>query len=197
MSDLRSVPWKQGWWLHRPPSAGISQGRLIVRAAKGSDAWRTTSYGYDRDTAHALLSDLPDGWAVQVSFVADFDQQFDQAGVLVRIDDRRWTKAGVEFCDGSLQASVVVTDEVSDWSTAWVPDWAGSEVTLRVSRSGDALTVRICGPGRAWRLLRLAPIDPNAVAYAGPYCCAPERDGLEVTFTGWMAGAADPALHPG
>lgn len=176
---------------------GIVRGALVMRAAAGSDAWRTTSYGFDRDSAHALLSDLPDGWAVQVSVLADFDRQFDQAGVLVRIDEKRWTKAGIEFCDGSMQASVVVTDVRSDWSVRPVPDWSGSEVTLRVSRSGDALTVRVRRADEPWELLRLAPIDPTATAYAGPYCCAPERDGLEVTFTRWQAGPADPALHPG
>lgn len=195
MDDVRSIPWQRGWWLNRPPHVAINQGRLIMRAAAGSDAWRTTSYGFDRDTAHALLSDLPDGWAVQVSFLADFDSQFDQAGLLVRIDEKRWTKGGLEFCDGSMQASVVVTDGRSDWSVAWAPDWSGSEVTVRVSRSGDALTMRIKRDGGPWRFLRLAPIDPSAVAYAGPYCCAPSRDGLSVTFTRWAAGPADAALH--
>ena len=193
--QVRSVPWRQGWWLNRPPHVAISRGRLVVRAARGSDAWRTTSYGFIRDSAHALLSDCPDGWAVQVSFLADFDRQFDQAGILVRIDERRWVKAGVEFCDGFLQASAVVTDDVSDWSVAWAPDWVGSEITVRVSRSGDALTFRIRREDEPWRLLRLAPIDPDAVAYAGPYCAAPERDGLTVSFTRWAAGPADERLH--
>ena len=178
-------------------SVGIAQGRLVMRAARGSDAWRTTSYGFVRDSAHALLSDLPDGWAVEVAFLADFDQQFDQAGIFVRIDETRWTKAGVEFSDGELQASAVVTNGMSDWSVAPVPDWSGSEVTVRVSRSGTALTVRIRRGDDPWRLLRVAPIDPAAVAYAGPFCCAPERDGLTVTFTRWAAGPADEALHPG
>lgn len=195
MESTRSIPWQQGWWLNRPPHVAISRGRLVMRAAEGSDAWRTTSYGFVHDNAHVLLSDLPDGWAVQTSFIADFDQQFDQAGLLVRIDENRWSKGGLEFCDGSMQASVVVTDGRSDWSVAWVPDWAGSEVTLRVSRSGDALTFRIRRGDEPWRFLRLAPIDPDAVAYAGPYCCAPSRDGLSVTFTRWEAGPADRALH--
>ncbi len=166
-----------------------------MRAAKGTDAWRTTSYGFVRDSAHALLTDLPDGWAMQVSFLADFDEQFDQAGIFVRTDETRWTKAGIEFSDGSLQASAVVTDPMSDWSVAAVPEFSGSEVTVRVSRSGTALTIRIRSGDEPWRLLRLAPIDPAASAYAGPYCCAPEREGLTVTFTEWSAGPADTALH--
>jgi regulation of enolase protein 1 (concanavalin A-like superfamily) len=131
-----------------------------------------------------------------VGFFADFDQQFDQAGICARTDETRWTKAGVEFSDGELQASAVVTNGMSDWSVAPVPDWSGSEVTVRVSRSGTALTVRIRHGDDPWRLLRVAPVDPSAVAYAGPYCCAPERDGLTVTFTRWVAGPADEALHP-
>jgi len=194
---MQRVDWRQGWWLNRPPSAGIERGRLKVRAAAGSDAWRTTSYGFVRDSAHALLTDLPDEMAVEVAFLADFDQQFDQAGVLVRIDESRWTKAGVEFCDGALQASTVVTDNVSDWSVAPIGEWAGREVTIRVSRSATALTVRVRTADDPWRLLRLAPIDPAAIAYAGPYCCAPERDGLTVTFTGWRVGQPDSALHAG
>lgn len=195
MNALRSIPWRQGWWLNRPPHVAITQGRLVLRAAQGSDAWRTTSYGFVRDGAHALLSDLPDGWAVEVSFVADFDQLFDQAGIMVRIDETRWAKAGIEFSDGSLQASAVVTNGMSDWSVGPVPEWSGSTVTVRVSRSGTALTFRIRTGDEPWRLLRLAPIDPSAVAYAGPYCCAPERQGLEVTFTRWAAGPADQGLH--
>jgi regulation of enolase protein 1 (concanavalin A-like superfamily) len=195
VNALRSIPWRQGWWLNRPPHVGISQGRLVLTAARGSDAWRTTSYGFVRDGAHALLNDLPDGWAVEVSFIADFDQQFDQAGIMVRIDETRWTKAGVEFSDGALQASAVVTDGMSDWSVGPVPHWAGTEVTVRASRTGTALTIRIRTADDPWRLLRLAPIDPDAVAFAGPFCCAPERDGLQVTFTRWAAGPADAALH--
>ena len=194
--DLRSIPWQQGWWLNRPPKVGISKGSLLMTAAEGSDAWRVTGYGFERDSAHALLSDLPDGWAVQVTVLADFDQQFDQAGILVRIDETRWTKAGVEFCDGYLQASAVVTDDVSDWSVTPIPDWSGSAVTIRTSRTGTALTIRIRRDDGPWQLLRLAPIDPSAVAYAGPYCCAPSRAGLTATFTRWEAGPADPTLHP-
>jgi regulation of enolase protein 1 (concanavalin A-like superfamily) len=191
----RTIEWRQGWWLHRPPHVAIMKGRLVMRAAKGSDAWRTTSYGFVRDSAHALLTDLPDGWAMEVSFLADFGEKFDQAGIFVRTDATRWTKAGIEFSDGSLQASAVVTDGLSDWSVAAVPGFAGGEVTVRASRSGNALTIRIRNGDEPWRLLRLAPIDPAATAYAGPYCCAPERDGLAVTFTKWSAGPAETALH--
>eukprot|EP00939_MAST-03C_sp_MAST-3C-sp1_P002699 g2699.t1 len=44
--------------------------------------------------------------------------QFDQAGIMVRVDDDCWVKAGVEYTDGMPRLSCVVTNEgYSDWST--------------------------------------------------------------------------------
>ncbi len=63
----------------------------------------------------------------------------------MRLDERTWIKAGIEYCDGALQLGAVVTAGASGWSSAPVP-WHGREMTLRASRSGDAVTVR---PARA------------------------------------------------
>ena len=168
---------------------------LLVTARKGSDLWRTTSYGFVHDDGHALLRPFPAGSAVEVSFRLDYDSQFDQAGILVRCDPERWTKAGVEISEGLPQVGAVVTHGLSDWSVAPVPEWIGGEVTLRVSRAGDALTVRArCGDA-SWRLVRVAPWPPETETFAGPYCCAPTRDGLQVRLTGWRIGPADERLH--
>ncbi|MGW1061975.1 DUF1349 domain-containing protein [Micromonospora rubida] len=193
----RDVDWAEGRWLHRPVrSESTLDGGLLVEPGAGSDLWRHTSYGFVHDDGPALLAPLPGGTAVEVDFRLDYTEQFDQAGVLVRVDERNWVKAGVEVSDGQPQVGAVVTREFSDWSVAPVPDWSGRDVTVRVSRGGDALTVRARAGGEPWRLVRVAPLAPDAVATAGPYCCAPSRAGLVVRFTGWRRGPADAALHP-
>ena len=196
MDDARvPVTWHEGRWLNPPPALDVDGGHVRVTVAQGSDFWRHTSYGFVRDSGHARLQPFPDGSAVEVSFLLDYEGRFDQAGLLVRADEAHWVKAGVEVSDGLPQVGAVVTDGSSDWSVAPVPAWAGQEVTVRASRSGDALTVRArCDGG--WQLVRLAPIDPGLTWSAGPYCCAPERSGLVVTVTAVRTGAADTALHP-
>jgi regulation of enolase protein 1 (concanavalin A-like superfamily) len=191
MSD---VPWESGEWTVAPVSARVDGSDLVVVPQENSDLWRVTSYGFVHDDGHGLLVDLPDGTAVEVSFLADFAEQFDQAGILVRADETHWVKTGVEYADGAPQVGAVVTREVSDWSTAPFPEWHGREVTVRVSRSGDALTVR-AKAGGDWQLVRLAPIDPSLPWRAGPFCCSPTRAGLEVRFTAFATGPADAALH--
>lgn len=195
MTGQRTVRWDEGTWFNPPEAVKQVGGELLVTARQGSDLWRTTAYGMERDNGHALLVPLPVGSAVEVSFIADYAEQFDQAGALVRVDEQTWIKTGVEYCDGAPQIGAVVTRGVSDWSTAPVPRWAGSMVTVRVSRSGDALTVRARREEEPWQLVRLAPLDPEAQADAGPYCCAPSRGGLTVTFTGFAIGPAEQALH--
>lgn len=150
---------------------------------------------FRRDSGHALLALFEEGQAVEVSFIADYGELYDQAGLLVRMNERTWIKVGIEVSDGSTQLSAVVTHGTSDWSVAPVLNWAGSEVTVRASWTGGALTLRASAAGRPWRMMRLAPFPASAVAAAGPYCCAPEREGLTVRFTGWRTTGADAALH--
>lgn len=192
---MRDVAWSAGTWLNTPPEIQEDGGRLLVTTAMGSDFWRTTSYGFTRDSGHALLTPLPGDTAVEVGFVADFDELYDQAGALVRVDPRTWLKAGIELADGAPHVGAVATQGKSDWSLAPVPEWAGREVTVRISRSGDALTVRARVDHEPWRTIRLAPLDPGARALAGPFCCSPERAGLRVRFTRFATGPADAELH--
>lgn len=191
---MRTVPWSLGEWSTEPEAVDVDGPDLLVTSRPESDFWRVTSYGFVHDDGHGLLVDLPDGTAVEVSFMADFDQQFDQAGLLVRADERHWVKSGVEYADGVPQVGAVVTHEVSDWSTAPFPSWHGREVTVRASRSGDAVTIRARTDG-PWQLVRLAPVDPTLAWRAGPFACAPTRAGLVVRFTRFARGPADVTLH--
>jgi len=187
----------RGRWRNPPPSAREDGRDLVVTAGEGSDLWRTTSYGFVRDSGHGLLEPLSDGRAVEVGFVLDYDQLYDQAGVLLYVDERTWIKCGVEVSDGLPQLGAVVTRGVSDWSVAPVPSWAGRTVVVRASRSGDAVTLRARAGEAPWRMVRLAPLPVGATVLAGPFCCAPTRAGLEVRFTRWVEGAADAGLHEG
>jgi regulation of enolase protein 1 (concanavalin A-like superfamily) len=191
---MRTVPWDTGQWTTPPERVEADRDELLVTARGASDFWRTTSYGFVHDDGHGLLVDLPDGAAVEVSWILEYNREFDQAGVLVRADELYWVKAGVEYADGAPQVGAVVTSILSDWSVAPVPDWHGREVTIRASRNGNALTVRArCD--RDLRLVRLAPIDPALAWRAGPMVCAPTRSGLTVRFTRFALTEADVSLH--
>ncbi|KAJ4461711.1 hypothetical protein PAPYR_1843 [Paratrimastix pyriformis] len=198
LSSSNIMNWTQGTWTHPPLKVSSEDGTdMLVHCAEGSDAWRTTSYGFIHDSEHALIAPLAPGHAVEVTFTPDFDHQFDQAGVFLSANNSTWIKAGVEFCDGAPQLGAVVTLGKSDWSVAPVPEWAGHRVTIRASRSGDAVTIRawIDGNRVSSRLVRVCPFPAEAAVSAGPFCCAPTRAGLVARFHSWVVTPADGALH--
>ncbi|WP_141991407.1 DUF1349 domain-containing protein [Rhodoglobus vestalii] len=186
---------RTGRWTTAPVSADLVSDTLRVTAAESSDAWRTTSYGFVHDSEHALIAPFAVGSAIEVSFILDFTQQFDQAGLFLRSSDREWMKAGIEISDGLPQLGAVVTHGVSDWSVAPVADWVGRAVTVRASRTGDAITVRARVDDDNFRLVRLAYFAPDASIDGGLFCCAPTRAGLTVTFSDFRQTAADESLH--
>ena len=195
-SASRDIPWDAGRWSNRPVSTRVSEdGTLYVMAAEGSDAWRHTSYGFVHDTEHALLVSFTPRTSMEVEFGTPFEEQFDQAGIFVRVSAEHWVKAGIEFTDGTPHIGAVVTDGRSDWSATPVPGWSGRPVTMRISWADDALTVRArCSEG-PWKLVRVAPFDAWEGVTAGPFVCAPTRSGLEVPFCRWSVGEADRSLH--
>lgn len=193
---MPEIPWSEGRWTNEPAAVVERDGDLLVTAVEGSDAWRITSYGFVHDDEHALLAPFPDGTAVEVEFTAAFSEQFDQAGLFIRVTDERWIKAGVEFADGRSQVGAVVTDGMSDWSLAPVPDWTGQRITVRASREGTAVTVRAARSGEELQLVRVIPFAADLVAQAGPLVCAPTRAGLQVPLHRWTRTTVDAGLHP-
>lgn len=198
MPETCIISWSDGTWVH-PPAAVQSNseenGALEVTVAEGSDAWRHTAYGFVHDSAPALLAPLAVGEAMEVTFHAAWEGEFDQAGLFVRIDEEHWAKTGVEYADGHLGLGAVVTAGKSDWSVGQVDQWREHEITVRVSRWADSLVVRARAADEPWRLVRVAPFDGAAAVFAGPFAAAPTRAGLTVHFTRWERSAADTTLH--
>jgi len=189
------IPWDDGTWLHEPPTHHVDANGLHVTTSLESDFWRETGYGFTRYSGHALLTDFPANSAMEVEFAAAWTHEFDQAGLLLHADDAHWVKAGVEFADGVLGLGAVVTDGRSDWSVGHVPEWMDQTIRVRVSRTEDSITMRARAGEEPWRLVRLAPIDPNLTWLAGPLSASPTRAGLTVTFHDWQTLAPDSDIH--
>lgn len=196
---MKTIPWDEMTWLNQPPATRVEGQRLVVETGTNTDFWRATAYGFTHDDGHFLGAGLPPEAAIEVTFQADFSAQFDQAGLMLRADPQTWLKTGVELSDGRLMASAVVTNGMSDWSVAPLPEGAGSQaLTFRASRKGDGVTVRYrLGAEPRWNLLRVAYLPPEAELSGGPMCCSPTRSGLRVSFEPLRLGPPDATLHEG
>lgn len=119
----------------------------------------------------------------------EFRSLYDQAGLMLRIDETRWIKTGVEFTDGERFLSTVVTNGSSDWSVSQ-PFQGLEDFIIRITLKNGAARIQASSDGKVWPLLRLAPF-PSADRYlVGPTACTPERGGLNVRFSGFDVGEA-------
>src|SRR6476661_1422881 len=127
-------------WFNEPP-AWDDQGQTItVHTGPQSDFWRTTHYGFIRDSGHFYYRPVAGDFTAEVEVRGGYRDLYDQAGLMVRQDAHTWMKCGIEFVEGVQQASAVVTRKYSDWSVA--PLAANPPaIRLRVVRRGAALEV--------------------------------------------------------
>ncbi|ONI86042.1 hypothetical protein ALI22I_25195 [Saccharothrix sp. ALI-22-I] len=167
-------------WLNEPASWSNQDG-LTLTSDPDTDFWRTTHYGYTRDSGHVLGVPVTGDFTIVTSFTADYAAQYDQAGIALWIDDRNWIKAGVELVDGEFQVSTVVTREFSDWSV--VPGGPVQRVTMSAVREGDAVTITYgVGDAEPTTMLRLAYFPPEVEALVGVMAAAPTGPGFAARF---------------
>lgn len=115
---------------------------------------------------------------------------------MLRLDERHWIKAGVEFVHGVRHLSCVVTREMSDWSIVSGLD-APDPLRIRLTRRGSAVRVECAAAeGAQFYTLRLAYFPAADPVMIGPMCCSPERAGFEARFTSFRIGPAiERGLH--
>ena len=168
-------------WLNEP-SAWSEQGSdLIVTADAATDFWRITGYGYVRDNGHLYGEMVAGDFDLSMRVRGSYAEQYDQAGAMVRVDERRWLKTGIEYFDGRMRFSTVVTLGYSSWALADLPQASG-ELSLLLSRRGDAVEIRYGVDDGPHALAAIAYLPPDDEVIAGAMCAAPEGSGFQVTF---------------
>lgn len=182
-------------WMNAPERWHLDGERLLVVTDNATDFWRETYYGFTRDNGHLFGYDTGGDFTMQVRIRANYDALYDQAGIMVRLDERNWLKAGIEKSDGQCQLSSVLTVDRSDWATgAYGGDPA--DFWMRATVCDGVIRVQVSADGKRWPLVRLTPFPKAASYLVGPMCCTPERAGLEVEFSGLHVGpASDRDLH--
>ena len=101
-------------WLNEPASWKHSGDQLIVRSRPKTDFWRKTFYDYVTDNGHFFHVTATGNFVFEARIHGQYSAQYDQAGLMVRIDAENWMKCGTEFFEGKRHASVVFTRDFSE-----------------------------------------------------------------------------------
>ncbi len=137
MTDLK--------WLNPPENVAQDGDVLRVTTGAHTDFWRGTFYGFYRDNGHFPHQRVDGDFTAEVSVGGDYRVLYDQAGLMIRLSESHWIKAGIEHTDGKNYFSVVVTNNMSHWSLVEVPG-ATTDIRIRLTRHAEAIRVQYYNP---------------------------------------------------
>lgn len=167
-------------WFNEPASSKRAGGKLIVRSRPKTDFWRKTHTGSISDNGHFLHLKAEGDFAFEARINGQYAAEFDQAGLMVRVNEENWMKCGTEFFEGKRRASVVFTRDFSDWST--MPDLAETgPVWWRAVRHQESLQTWCSLDGKNFLFVRDGYL-PVLTAEVGVMCAAPTGAGFDAEF---------------
>lgn len=163
------------------PTQWKQQGETIhVQVDAGTDFWRKTHDSQIRDNGHFYFQPVEGDFVARVKFSGEYQGQYDQAGLMVRVDQATWLKCGVEYVDGAHLASAVVTRDWSDWSV--MPISVSDSLWCQLERHQQTFQVAFSFDGEKFETVRQAFLTEVSHLQIGIMACAPKGDGFPVTF---------------
>jgi len=172
------------WEWFNEPKHEMRDDAVVITTASDTDFWQRTHYGFQRDNGHCLLTELKEEFCLVVRCNFSYISQYDQCGVMVRIDKDNWMKVSIENEDGVISrlGSVVTNLGYSDWSTQDISASVHS-MWYRVQSKGADVLVEQSVDGEDWHQMRVAHLHAfKHSVKAGIYCCSPKEGGCTVTF---------------
>ena len=168
-------------WYNEPHSWAAEADTISVTTDAKTDFWLKTECGLIRDNGHFYHQQVAGDFVAEVKVSGVYATLYDQAGLMVRVDEANWVKCGIEYVDGAQKVSVVVTRDYSDWSVVPLPQ-NPAVLWLRVSRQGFTLEVYYSLDGADYTMTRMAYLPLGEIVHVGLMCASPEGEGFSVLF---------------
>ncbi len=153
MSD--NFELSKGEWLYKPERCSVDNEKMIIYTDPQTDFWQRSYYGFQNDNAPAFLFETTDNFTFSCMVEFDYQQRFDQAGLIMYLDSDNWFKASIEHEDVSYGrlGSVVTNLGYSDWATKDI-EHTGM-IWYRLSRRGADFLLEFSFEGTSYQQLRV------------------------------------------
>jgi regulation of enolase protein 1 (concanavalin A-like superfamily) len=168
-------------WFNEPKKWEIKNNILSMSVTPQSDYWRISHYGFTVDDAPFLYSTYGGEFEAKVKISGNYKARFDQSGLMLRIDQENYIKAGIEFVDGKYNLSTVVTHKTSDWSVITL-EKPVSFVWIKAVRRLDAIEIFYSFDDKNYTMMRNAWMQDNTPIMVGLMGACPDGSGFEAKF---------------
>jgi regulation of enolase protein 1 (concanavalin A-like superfamily) len=122
----------------------------------------------------------------RLSMKGKFKYLYDQAGLMLRLDEENWIKLGICHYRDQLYVSCVFTRGNSDWSTHRLPMTKIEWFHVWAKRRGEVVECYYSLDNENWIRIRQGYFTDAPRLRVGMMCAAPESAGFKVTFTNFL-----------
>ncbi|WP_129715428.1 DUF1349 domain-containing protein [Pedobacter sp. SYP-B3415] len=168
-------------WFNEPEKWDIKNNALSMFVTPQTDYWRISHYGFTVDDAPFYYGTYGGEFEVKVKITGNYKARFDQMGLMLRIDQQNYIKAGIEFVDGKYNLSTVVTHKTSDWSVIKLEKPAPF-VWIKAVRRLDAVEVFYSFDDKEYTMMRNAYLQDNTPVMVGMMAASPDGKGFDAQF---------------
>lgn len=168
-------------WYNEPAEWKINNKTFTMFVTPQTDYWRISHYGFTVDDAPFYYTTYGGEFEVKVKLTGNYKARFDQMGLMIRTDHQNYIKSGVEFVDGKLNVSTVVTHTTSDWSVTPL-DKVPPFIWIKAIRKLDAVEFYYSLDDKNYIMTRNAPLQDNHPVMVGLMAASPDGQGFEAKF---------------
>ncbi|MGE5602269.1 MAG: DUF1349 domain-containing protein [Nitrososphaerales archaeon] len=183
-------------WMYEPRSWRLDA-VLEVKTDPDTDYWQRTHYGFRRDNGHFFYTELDGDFTLAASLTYEPTAQYDQCGVMCRVDAETWVKCSAEYETPAFSrlGSVVTNLGYSDWATQDIPATV-NEIHYKLNRKGDDFMLSWSTDGQEWLQMRITHLHrcPRQLQ-AGIYAASPVGPGFVCRVYDLQIGPNDWTAH--
>ena len=168
-------------WFNEPENWSVKNDVLTMDVTPQSDYWRISHYGFTVDDAPFLYTLRGGEFEVKVKISGEYKVRFDQAGLMLRIDEENYIKTGIEYVDGKYNLSAVVTHKTSDWSVITL-DKPVDYIWIKAVRRLDAVEIFYSFDDKEYVMMRNCWLQDNTPVMVGMMAACPDGNGFKAKF---------------
>ncbi len=172
-------------WYNEPENVIFTDKEIKIVAKKETDFWQSKHHHFAKDNGHLFFLRKTNDFGIYVHWKANESANFNQCGIMVRLDDKNWFKASLMYQkpDEAEIGSCVTINGHSDWAGVLLAN-APVEVWYKLVRQKDDFMVYYSLDGNKYIRLRQFYMNTTGIELkAGAYICSPQTDRFEAVLS--------------
>lgn len=168
-------------WYNEPENVRFNELGMVVNAKPKTDFWQSTHHNFHKDNGHFFFTRAMNNFTLTVKWHFEKAYQFDQCGLMLRVDERNWFKLSLmsENPTTPKLGSSLTNFGYSDWAVQEL-DKMPQEIWYRLKRNGSDYIAYFSLDGFTYKQLRLFHlVNDNPEVKIGAYVAAPQRSDFE------------------